>query len=564
MLATLLSSLLDDIILIIDSIFVGNFIGHEAVAAINIFRPIIFVYFLLYNLLATGAFVLYSKFIGERSFKKINTTLSCSLISLMLVWVVSIFVSSTFGKSFFGLFCKDAQVLDYFLDYAITTSIFTIGFIYLKNFFASTLTVNGKPQFAIYSIFILGISNLLFDYLFICKFNWGMRGAALASTFSYIICIIYQIYYIRHEFKSLMNSLIKKFSFKPIKSIFECGLSKTISGISVVIVSFFLNFFIQDHFGSEDFYVWSIFSTILAFAILVAESVGFSSLSIAQFYKGQSDIKGLRFIVNRSFKIMIGVILLLLITLELFSGELINIFGSISTEVFESAKEVFRYCTLILPGALLTIYISNIYDIQGYLVKSISVLFCYPAVVVISSFFILKVTSTEYLWWLFPLSGALLLIVIFILSGVTSFRNRSLKFITLIPKKDNDISYDISIKANEDEFKKALTSLSDYLKSQGMDPSLVFKVNICIEEIMINIVQNSGAKMDNHFFDVHISVLDNKVVASVKDDNRAFNPTHIPEEQRGLGLTILYALCESINYEYMFGQNMTYLTWEMN
>ena len=49
-------------------------------------------------------------------------------------------------------------------------------------------------------------------------------------------------------------------------------------------------------------------------------------------------------------------------------------------------------------------------------------------------------------------------------------------------------------------------------------------------------------------------------VRPIKDDGRPFNPFVVTDENRHLGLSIVTGLCSKTDYNYQFGQNMTFLT----
>lgn len=49
----------------------------------------------------------------------------------------------------------------------------------------------GKPKNAMYAMMLPSVSNLILDYLLIYIFDFGMYGAAWATTLSYGVCALY-------------------------------------------------------------------------------------------------------------------------------------------------------------------------------------------------------------------------------------------------------------------------------------------------------------------------------------------------------------------------------------
>ena len=59
----------------------------------------------------------------------------------------------------------------------------------------NTIRAEGKPKNAMYAMLLPSVSNLFLDYIFINIFDWGMMGAAWATTLSYGVCALYIIYF---------------------------------------------------------------------------------------------------------------------------------------------------------------------------------------------------------------------------------------------------------------------------------------------------------------------------------------------------------------------------------
>jgi anti-sigma regulatory factor (Ser/Thr protein kinase) len=112
--------------------------------------------------------------------------------------------------------------------------------------------------------------------------------------------------------------------------------------------------------------------------------------------------------------------------------------------------------------------------------------------------------------------------------------------------------------------KEILPEVSSFLSSLVLDKKRILSSNLCIEEIMLNIVDHGGKRMSEHYFDLHICSLQGKLHISIKDDGIPFNPISTAIEQRRIGLSLIHGFCEKIEYKYMYGQNMIFLTWTNN
>jgi Na+-driven multidrug efflux pump len=59
----------------------------------------------------------------------------------------------------------------------------------------TVIRAEGKPKFAMYAMLIPSVGNLLLDYLLINVFDYGMYGAAWATTASYMLCLAFIIWF---------------------------------------------------------------------------------------------------------------------------------------------------------------------------------------------------------------------------------------------------------------------------------------------------------------------------------------------------------------------------------
>ena len=72
----------------------------------------------------------------------------------------------------------------------------------------TVIRAEGKPKFAMIAMIIPSIGNLLLDYIFIYVFNWGMAGAAWATTAGYLMCFAYIFYFFRSKNSELKIDLL--------------------------------------------------------------------------------------------------------------------------------------------------------------------------------------------------------------------------------------------------------------------------------------------------------------------------------------------------------------------
>jgi anti-sigma regulatory factor (Ser/Thr protein kinase) len=218
----------------------------------------------------------------------------------------------------------------------------------------------------------------------------------------------------------------------------------------------------------------------------------------------------------------------------------------------------------MLPTILLVIFLANVYQMLGYLVLTPLIVLTFPLILIPSMYVWGGMGDGSLIWYAFPESGLLVLLLAFVITEVIRFRKKDVAHLTLVPTKDVENCYDISVEANHESMAASLANLDTYLADLGIGSELQLAVRHCIEEVTLNIVEHSGKNMEHHYFDIHTNFMDGVLEVIVKDDGRTFNPVALPEEERGSGLKILHGLCSNIDYKFMYGQNLTIMSWTLN
>lgn len=169
--------------MVADGIFVGKFIGSNALAAINLVMPIIMISFALSDMVAVGSSVQISIRLGQRKEKEACRVFSFSSILIVavscLVGLVGYFGGAQ-AVSFMGA-GEDvlALAVEYMRVYAVFAPCIMIFFA-LDNY----LRVCGKSIYSMGMNIFIALANLFFDWLFIVHFRMGVASAALASCIS--------------------------------------------------------------------------------------------------------------------------------------------------------------------------------------------------------------------------------------------------------------------------------------------------------------------------------------------------------------------------------------------
>ena len=180
---TLLSMVFASLYTVADGIFVGQGVGSDALAAINIVAPVFLMTTGIALMFGVGVSVVASIHLSQDNFKAANITITQAfeVASLMMAAVaISIYCYRIPFLRLLG--CTDV-LMPLALDYLL---LILPGCVFIISQMIGTFVIrlDGSPKFAASLEIVPGILNIFFDWLFVFPLQMGVAGSALASTLS--------------------------------------------------------------------------------------------------------------------------------------------------------------------------------------------------------------------------------------------------------------------------------------------------------------------------------------------------------------------------------------------
>lgn len=177
----ILGNLLQQCYNIVDTWVVGRYVGADALAAVgSSYTLMTFLNSLLIGL-CMGSGAVFSYYIGKGDRQKVK---DCALTSFALVGLLAVAVSvavQCFREQILWLLHTPKQLMQMTEEYLVI--IFTgIVFIFLYNYFAFLLRALGNSVVPLYFLGAASVINIGLDLFFVLQFDWGLRGAALATV----------------------------------------------------------------------------------------------------------------------------------------------------------------------------------------------------------------------------------------------------------------------------------------------------------------------------------------------------------------------------------------------
>ena len=166
---------------IVDRIFIGNGVGPYAIAGLSIAMPIMNLTTAFGSMLGVGSSSLISIRLGQKRHEEAKQVLGTTFLLNMMVGLMVCVFGLIWLEPILRLFGASEQVLPYAKEFM---QVILIANVFNHNFlgFNAVMRATGYPRKAMMSTFLTVIVNVLLAPLFIFVFDWGIRGAALATA----------------------------------------------------------------------------------------------------------------------------------------------------------------------------------------------------------------------------------------------------------------------------------------------------------------------------------------------------------------------------------------------
>jgi Na+-driven multidrug efflux pump len=257
---------------VIDGLFVGNYVGSEALAAVNISMPLLNIAFGFSFMLAIGGSVMAGKFLGEKN----DAAASAIFSRIMLVQLAGGLALLVLGQIFLeGLIFLlgadqglEAGVSEYLSILLWAMPIFTAG-IAIEYF----VRVDGRPILAGAAFVTEAMVNIFLDWLFIAKYGWGLEGAAWATTIAYSVAIMVLVpHFFTSRARLAWNLAVGR--WRDVRQAAFNGASDFANEASAGITALIFNWVMMSRFGVDGVAAFAVVNYILFAGITISFAIG--------------------------------------------------------------------------------------------------------------------------------------------------------------------------------------------------------------------------------------------------------------------------------------------------
>lgn len=393
--------------ILVDTIFVGQWIGSQAIAAINVVLPVSFFIAALGMAIGIGGSSIVSRALGAESKTKALKTFGNQITLTLILTSIFIFFSLYFIDDIIPIFGGKGQIFQPAKTY-YRIVLYGVPLLALSMMGNTVIRAEGKPKFAMYAMVIPSISNLILDVIFIKFLNLGMSGAAWATTGSYAFCFVFILWFFLSK-HSEMKLKISHFGLNKsiVSEISSLGFV-TLSRQAVVSITYLLmNNILFDFGGETSVTAYAIVSRMLMFALFPIFGITQGFIPIAGYNFGANNVVRVRQSIRIAIRYSILLATLIFLILYGFSDSITRIFTS-DVLVIEKTPSAMRWVFLATPIIAIQLIGAAYFQAVGKAIPALLLTLSRQGFFFIPLIFMLPLWYGELgVWLAFPVSDIL-------------------------------------------------------------------------------------------------------------------------------------------------------------
>lgn len=331
---------------VVDGLFVSNFVGKTALAAINLILPLLMALSALGFMIGTGGSAIVAKTLGEGKKKEANEyfsmliyiTLGGGIVLAILGALLVPYVASALGAT--------GELLDNCIIYARISFISMPAFM-LQNVFQSFFVAAEKPKLGLGVVITAGVTNMILDYVFVALLRIGLPGAAIATVCGEMIGGLFPILYFSRKNSSLLRLGKTHFNGSILKKTCTNGSSELMTNLSSSIVNSLYNMQLMKIAGENGVAAYGtiMYVNFVFLAIFFGYSIG--SAPIVSYHYGAGNHPELKNLFKKSLTLISSWGIILVVLAQLLAHPLSMLFVGYDANLLAMTEHGFRIYGLV-------------------------------------------------------------------------------------------------------------------------------------------------------------------------------------------------------------------------
>ena len=337
-------------------------LGSAPLAALGFMSPLYLVIIGFGVGIGAGANSAISRLIGAKRYEESNNAALHSIVLALLVSLIIFIVGIFFLKDLLLLFGA-VDVIGYAMDYG--TIIFLFCYVILFPAVISSLfRAEGDIKRATVPLIYNAILNLILDPILIYYFNWGIRGAAIATVLSTLVNLLAMLYWYLIKRDTFLDLSLKHYhrKFELYKEILLVSIPASIEELIYSIVAISLNYLIMLTAGTIEVAIFTAVWRFVSIGFLPCIAIGVSTITVSGIAYGAKNFENFKTTINYSTFVSFIITLIICIVFFVFAYPISEYFNFISGDLhmIRRTAEVLRimvFYNLFIPFGATAAYV---------------------------------------------------------------------------------------------------------------------------------------------------------------------------------------------------------------
>lgn len=318
---------------VVDGLFVSNFVGKTAFAAVNLVIPFTLVLGAFGFMLGTGGTALVAKTLGEGKQEEANRIFSMLIyFAIGLGLVLTIFGIAVLKRIVIKMGADDAMLRHCMIYGRIV--LLGIPFYMLQNMFQNFLIAAEKPQLGLIVTIAAGVTNMVLDALFIAVLGWGVAGAAVATALGQCVGGLIPFVYFARKNSSKLSLVKTRLMGGALFHACTNGSSELVSNVSMSLVGMLYNLQLMKFAGENGVAAYGVIMYVNFIFIAIFLGYAYGSAPIVAFNYGARRTEELQNVLKKSLKLILGTGISLFLIATVFAGVLSGLFVGYDAELY--------------------------------------------------------------------------------------------------------------------------------------------------------------------------------------------------------------------------------------
>lgn len=396
---------------IVDSIFIGQGVGPLAISGLAVTFPFMNLGAAFGAMVGVGASTLISVKLGQRDYGTAQVVLGNVVTLNTIIGVVYTIVCLMFLDPILYFFGASADTIGYardFMQVILLGNIFTHMYLGLN----AVLRASGHPQKAMYATINTVVINTILAPIFIYGFDWGIRGAAIATVIAQVISLVWQFKILTDKNELLhLRRGIYHLQGKIVGNMIAIGLSPFCMNVASCFIVIFINQGLKEYDGDLAIGAYGIVNRLTFICVMIVMGITQGMQPIAGYNYGAQQYHRVNEVLKLAIWGATAVTTFTFLVGELIPELTVSIFTT-DEGLISRAAEGFRISVLVFPIVGFQMVTSNFFQSIGMANKAIflsltrQLLFLLPGIIILPTFM-----GAAGIWWSMPISDVIASVV---------------------------------------------------------------------------------------------------------------------------------------------------------